>query len=64
VEVTTMPEPVPSRDEVTGALRAVRDTPGRDTLMADVAPFVPDGRHAVDDVADDEWQAFLDALDG
>jgi hypothetical protein len=31
--------------------------------MAGVAPFAPDERVAIEDLADDEWQAFLDALD-
>jgi hypothetical protein len=58
-----MPEPVPSHDEIERASLAFRSAPGLDTLMADVAPFAPDERLAIEDLTDDEWQAFLDALD-
>jgi hypothetical protein len=58
-----MPEPAPSHDEIEQANRLFWNPPGLDTLMADVAPLRSDERFEIEDLTDEEWQAFLDALD-
>jgi hypothetical protein len=58
-----MPEPEASHDVIEAASALFWTAPSLDELMADVAPLGADERFEIDDMAEEEWQVFVDALD-
>jgi hypothetical protein len=58
-----MPEPEASHDLIEAANALFWSAPSLDELMADVAPLAADERFEIEDMTDEEWQVFVDALD-
>jgi hypothetical protein len=58
-----MPEPEASRDVIEEANALFWNAPSLDELMADVAPLDAEERFEIEDMTDEEWQVFVDALD-
>ena len=51
------------RDVVEPANARLRNAPSPEKLMADVAPLSADDCFEIQDMTDEEWQVFVDALD-
>jgi hypothetical protein len=58
-----MPESEATHDVIEAANALFWNAPSLDELMADVAPLDPDERFEIEDMTDEEWQVFVDALD-
>lgn len=58
-----MSEPAPSNDHIERANAQFWNPPSLEELMADVAPLDPDEHFDLPDVSDEEWNAFVAALD-
>jgi hypothetical protein len=58
-----MPEPATSNDHIERANTQFWNTPSLEELMADVAPLEPSEHFDIPDLTDEEWDAFVAALD-
>lgn len=58
-----MPESEASHDAIEEANALFWNPPSLDKLMADVAPLRADESFEIEDMTDEEWQVFVDALD-
>jgi len=58
-----MRESEASHDVIEAANALFWNAPPLDELMADVAPLSADERFEIEDMTDEEWQVFADALD-
>ncbi|MEW6153475.1 MAG: hypothetical protein AB1673_05725 [Actinomycetota bacterium] len=58
-----MSEPTPTPDTIERANALFWSPPSLDELMVDVAPLSEDESFEIEGLTDDEWQAFVDALD-
>jgi len=58
-----MPEPATSNDHIERAAIQVWHPPSLEELMADITPLAPDEHFDIPDLTDEEWEAFVAALD-
>lgn len=58
-----MPEPDAGHDAIEEANALFWNPPSLDELMAGVAPLRADESFEIEDMTDEEWQVFVDALD-
>jgi hypothetical protein len=58
-----MPEPATNHDLIEQANSLFWNPLPLDELMADVAPFDPDGHFESPDLTEEEWQTFVAALE-
>lgn len=58
-----MPEPDASHDVIEEANALFWNPPSLDELMAGIAPLAADESFEIEDMTDEEWQVFVDALD-
>lgn len=58
-----MPEPAVSHDQIDRANAQFWSSPSLQELMADVAPLTPEEHFDIPGLSDEEWQAFVAALD-
>lgn len=58
-----MPEPATSSDEIEEANSQFWNPPSLEEVMADVAPLAPEERFDIPDLTDEEWEAFMAALE-
>ena len=57
-----MPETTPEPDAIERASASFRHPRTLDDLLAGVAPFPADDSFAIPDLADEEWDAFVKAI--
>jgi hypothetical protein len=58
-----MPEPATSNDHIERANSQFWNPPLLEELMANVAPLEPNEHFDIPDLTDEEWDAFVAALD-
>ena len=58
-----MPESEASHDVIEAANALFWSAASLDALMTDIAPLDADERFEIEDMTDEEWQVFVDALD-
>jgi len=58
-----MPEPAGSNDHIERASMQFWSPPSLEELMTDVAPLTADEHFDIPDLTDEEWEAFVAALD-
>lgn len=58
-----MPEPEANHDVIEEANALFWNPPSLDELMAGIAPLGADESFEIEDMTDEEWQVFVDALD-
>jgi hypothetical protein len=58
-----MPEPAATNDHIERASTQFWNPPSLEELMADVAPLAADEHFDIPDLTDEEWEAFVAALD-
>lgn len=58
-----MPEPAANHDLIERANALFWNPPSLDELMADVAPLGPGETFDIPDLTDEEWEAFVAALE-
>jgi hypothetical protein len=63
VEEVTMPESEARSDAIEEANSLFWKAPSLEELMAGVAPLRADESFEIEDMTDEEWQIFVDALD-
>jgi hypothetical protein len=57
-----MPDPAAKPDAIDQADAVFRTPPSLDELMAGVAPLTPENDLVIPDLTDEEWEAFVAAL--
>jgi hypothetical protein len=63
LELNTMPEPAANHDLIEQASSLFWNPPLLEELMADVAPLDPDEHFDIPDLTEEEWEAFVAALE-